>query len=69
MIKIKTKYDDENDIFTIVKFDLKNTCRFEMLALIHELEKTLLENDEDLDKKTMNKILKDMDKNEEIEVI
>lgn len=68
MIKIKTKYDYKNDVFTLIKAKYNDTCRFEVLSLAHYLLTTLLENDKELDKKTMYKILKDMDK-EEIEEI
>jgi len=68
MIKIKTKYDYENDVFTISKIKYDDSCRFEILALVHYLMTDLLENDKELSKKEMYEILEEMEK-EEIEVI
>ena len=69
MIKIKTKYDYENNIFRLEKLKHNHSCSMEFLALIHKLIDILLENDEDLDKKEVYKILKQMDKTEVMEEV
>ena len=45
MIKVKAKYDEENNIFS-VKYDTKKTFTLENIALIEYLCETILENDE-----------------------
>ena len=69
MIKIKTNYDYENDIFSIKQLKYKNSCTTEFLSLIHILMEEILLCDENMTKKEIYKILRDYDKGDIMEVI
>ena len=65
MIKIKAKYDEENNIFS-VKYDTRKTFTFENIALIEYLCETILENDEDMTIKEIFKLVENIRKNKEV---
>lgn len=65
MIKIKAKYDEENNIFS-VKYNDKNTFTLENIALIEFLCETILENDEDMTLEEIFKLVKTIKKNKEV---
>ena len=65
MIKIKAKYDEENNIFS-VKYNDKNTFTLENIALIEFLCETILENDEDMTIKEIFKLVENIRKNKEV---
>lgn len=65
MIKVKAKYDKENNIFS-VKSDTKNTFTLENIALIEYLCETILENTEDMTLEEIFKLVKTIKKNKEV---
>ena len=65
MIKIKAKYDEENNIFS-VKYNDKNTFTLENIALIEFLCETILENDEDMTMKKIFDLVKTIKENKEV---
>ena len=60
MIKIKTKYDYDENIFYLDKFIYKDSCKLEFLSIIHELIEEL-ERQEKVGKKDIYKMIKDFD--------
>lgn len=61
MIKIKTKYDFDGNIFTLDKFEHKNSCTYEFVALISTLIDEIV-NQEEMSRKDVYKMVKDFDK-------
>lgn len=68
MIKIKTKYDYENNVFKLEKLKHEHSCTYEFVALINVLIDEILIYDESIDRKQLYKLIKDfkMDNVEEI---
>ena len=62
MIKIKTKYNYDENIFTIDKLIHKHSCTYEFLALIDTLIDEIIENEEIINEKNIYKILKEFRK-------
>lgn len=65
MIKIKAKYDEEKNVFS-VKYDTKKTFTLENIALIEFLCETILENDEDMTIKEIFDLVKTIKGNREV---
>ena len=66
MIKVKTKYNFDTDIFTLGLYKTKNTCTMEHLALISKLIDMIMENS-DMTRKEILNILKKSDFIQEVE--
>lgn len=56
MIKIKTKYDIENDEFKLKKCDLTNTSLYEVMSLLGFLLNRLKENTKYSEKQLIDEI-------------
>lgn len=65
MIKIKTKYNYDENIFTIDKLEHKHSCTAEFLALINKLIDEIIEYDENANEKNIYKEIKEFRKNME----
>lgn len=65
MIKIKAKYDEQKNVFS-VKYNDKKTFTLEHIALIEYLCETILENDEDMTMKKIFDLVKTIKKNKEV---
>lgn len=61
MIRIKAKYDEINDIFNY-DYKIKNSNTIEHLAIIWKLIDTIIDNDKNIDEKTIIKMIKDRKK-------
>ena len=61
MIKIKAKYDEKNDIFNY-NYKIKNSNTIEHLAIIWKLIDAIIDNDKNIDEKTIIKMIKDRKK-------
>lgn len=65
MIKIKAKYNQKDNIFS-VKYNDKNTFTLENIALIEYLCEVILENDEDMTMKKIFELVKTIKENKEV---
>ena len=65
MIKIKAKYDEQKNVFS-VKCDSKKTFTLENIALIEYLCEEILENDEDMTMKKIFDLVKTIKENKEV---
>ena len=65
MIKVKAKYNKENNIFSI-KYNEKNTFTLENIALIEYLCETILENDENMTMEEIFNLVKTIKENKEV---
>ena len=65
MIKIKAKFDEETNIFS-VKANGKNTFTLENIALIEYLCEDILQNDEDMTMEKIFDLVKIIRKNREV---
>lgn len=65
MIKIKAKYDEEKNVFS-VKCDSKKTFTFEHVALIEYLCEAILENDDNMTMKEIFELVETIKKNKEV---
>lgn len=62
MIKIKTKYDYDKDIFELRILEHKHSCTAEFLALINSLIDEVVEYDGTMNEKNIYKEIKDFRK-------
>ena len=65
MIKIKAKYDEEKNVFS-VKCDSIKTFTLEHIALIEYLCEAILENDDNMTMKEIFELVETIKKNKEV---
>ena len=58
MIKIKAKYDENEDCFKAIKFKLDNSCNMEVLCVISELIDNMIKHGE-VEEKEVFKMMKE----------
>ena len=63
MIKAKIKYEYYNNKPTKIDIKHKKSCTFESILLINALIKLILENDKDLTRKEVYKLIKEYSEN------